>query len=341
MPRMWQGHPRKVTQMRLLRRRPVMRSRHVAAVVALCAAAGICGCGGSAPAPKNAALPQRTCLVLSVGGSRGVAHLGAIAATKQSGLRIDCVVGNSMGALVGSLFASAPAQDTTERYKAFIKAYVERTKSDAGDNGVLAGLVGAGLVLISGGAALPALLAAGGGYVVGASSTNKLDNERLVQVLDRCYGGLAIEQLPMPYTTFFVERNGASTRQVERRTGNLAEAVGASVANPFIFEDINVRAAGALDPGLDRVAATPIEDACRLFPDARLLAVNVTGQPLFYSSLMHCPVIEVRVDANTPDEAILPGVEFDAAVMGGCQATMRALAALPATNSPVPADQCH
>ena len=36
-----------------------------------------------------------------------------------------------------------------------------------------------------------------------------------------------------------------------------------------------------IDPGGDRVSATPVQDACATFPDANLLAINVSGQPIF------------------------------------------------------------
>lgn len=39
----------------------------------------------------------KTCLVLSVGGTKGVAHIGAIDALKAKGIDIDCIYGNSMG----------------------------------------------------------------------------------------------------------------------------------------------------------------------------------------------------------------------------------------------------
>jgi len=45
-------------------------------------------------------------LVLSGGGARGYAHIGAIRALRRYGLPIDLVVGTSMGAIVGAAFAA-------------------------------------------------------------------------------------------------------------------------------------------------------------------------------------------------------------------------------------------
>ena len=54
------------------------------------------------------ALPAqaRTCLVLSGGGARGIAHVGVLKVLERERVPIDCIVGTSMGAVVGSLYAS-------------------------------------------------------------------------------------------------------------------------------------------------------------------------------------------------------------------------------------------
>ena len=45
-------------------------------------------------------------LVLGGGGARGSAHVGVIKALEEMRVPIDCVVGTSMGSLVGALYAS-------------------------------------------------------------------------------------------------------------------------------------------------------------------------------------------------------------------------------------------
>ena len=54
-------------------------------------------------------------LVLSGGGARGVAHVGVIKVLEQLGVPIDLVVGTSMGAIVGGLYASGMTADELER----------------------------------------------------------------------------------------------------------------------------------------------------------------------------------------------------------------------------------
>ena len=45
-------------------------------------------------------------LVLSGGGAKGLAHIGALKVIEASGVQIDFIAGTSMGAIVGALYAS-------------------------------------------------------------------------------------------------------------------------------------------------------------------------------------------------------------------------------------------
>lgn len=56
--------------------------------------------------------PSRQALVLSGGGSRGIAHAGVIAGLEQKGYDPDIVVGTSMGAVIGALYASGMNADS-------------------------------------------------------------------------------------------------------------------------------------------------------------------------------------------------------------------------------------
>ena len=49
---------------------------------------------------------KNVALVLASGGSRGLAHIGAIEVLEEHGYRITSVAGASMGALVGGIYAA-------------------------------------------------------------------------------------------------------------------------------------------------------------------------------------------------------------------------------------------
>ena len=48
----------------------------------------------------------KVAVVLSGGGAKGVAHVRALKVVEEAGIPVDMVVGTSMGALVGGLYAS-------------------------------------------------------------------------------------------------------------------------------------------------------------------------------------------------------------------------------------------
>lgn len=275
---------------------------------------------------------RRTCLVLSVGGPAGVAHIGAIAALEEANIRVDCVVGNSMGALVGSLYATAPSDDLDARFKAFVGAYADATRQEVLRNGIGLGLVAGGLAAVAklGGKAGPAVAFAGGA-ALGVLATEKLEHERMVRVLDEFLHGRRIDGgLPVRFVTFYQEatNTGVVARRADR--GPLSAAVGASVANPLIFSTLAMGPGRPIDPGGDRVSATPVQDACATFPDANLLAINVSGQPIFTDATMKCPLLEVRIDPPqvAPQEIMQLGDSYRRLVDTGRAATRAALARL-------------
>ena len=279
------------------------------------------GCGGALQGERPAftdAEDQPVCLVLSVGDTKGLAHIGAIKAAKDAGLNIRYVVGNSMGALIGSMYATEPKEDLRERYRAYISAYIEETQEEA-TGGVLASLFGLLLAPVTGGASL--LVTAVGI----ASFPPEVDYERTITVLNWFYKEVAIEDLEIAFATFYYDLE--ANKNLRTTKGNLAKAVGKSMANPRIYPGFNAVEAGYLDPGTDRVSKTPIEDACNLYPNSRILAVNVTGEPAYYSNDLPCPVLEVRVELPEITWEAIKGdnKEFNMAVAIGELATKQAL----------------
>lgn len=54
---------------------------------------------------------QSVALVLSGGGAKGIAHIGVLQALEEHDIPIDYIIGNSMGALVGGLYAAGYSPD--------------------------------------------------------------------------------------------------------------------------------------------------------------------------------------------------------------------------------------
>ena len=54
-------------------------------------------------------------LALGGGGARGISHIGVLRALEEHNIPIDCVVGTSMGSIVGGLYASGKTPDEIEQ----------------------------------------------------------------------------------------------------------------------------------------------------------------------------------------------------------------------------------
>jgi NTE family protein len=95
-----------------------------------CLSAGLLALGLWLPALSHAADPQPTAppvataapttkrptvgLVLSGGGARGLSHVGVLKVLEQAQVPVDLIVGTSMGAIIGGLYASGMSADELE-----------------------------------------------------------------------------------------------------------------------------------------------------------------------------------------------------------------------------------
>ena len=57
---------------------------------------------------------QKVALVLSMGGARGIAHIGAIEELLRHNYEITSIAGSSMGAMVGAMYASGKMEECKE-----------------------------------------------------------------------------------------------------------------------------------------------------------------------------------------------------------------------------------
>jgi NTE family protein len=135
-------------------------------------------------------------VVLSGGGARGFAHIGALAELSAAGIRIDRVGGVSMGSIVGALFASGfgPGHMEAMCREAFVRG------NPLGDY------------------TLPLYALVRGG--------------RAYRVLHDMFGERRIEQLQREYFCVSCDLNGS--KQLVHRRGSLVRSVGASSTLPGI-----------------------------------------------------------------------------------------------------------
>ena len=171
-------------------------------------------------------------LVLSGGGARGIAHIGVLRVLDSLGVRPSLVVGSSMGALVGALYAGGvpvPQIDSIARTIPFVslfRRYTPITHLTAGDFRAPAITLSPTFVLEFRGGR-PHLQSP----VASEPRVNALINQLLLRPNLRAAGDF--DSLPVRFRA--VATDMQTKKSVVLGDGDLAEAVRASIAIPVVF----------------------------------------------------------------------------------------------------------
>jgi len=212
----------------------------------------------------------RVALVLSGGGARGFAHVGVLKALEAAQVPVDMIVGTSMGAIIGGLYASGMKADDLEREILAVDwgglfnsreprqlLSQRRKEEDFELSPVLQ------LGFRDGGFRLP----------TGAVSSRSLE------VLLRRYTLStrhleSFDQLPTPFRA--VATDMETGRAVVMERGDLAAALRASMSVPGVFSPLSINDRILGDGGL--VNNLPV-DVARAMGAEVIIAVNI-GTPL-------------------------------------------------------------
>jgi NTE family protein len=164
---------------------------------------------------------MRVALALGSGGARGYAHIGVINELRDRGHEIVGIAGSSMGSLVGGLQAA----DKLDEYAEWASSLTQR----------------AVLRLLD-----PSLTAAG-----------VLRAEKILEAVREILGEVAIEDLPIPYTS--VSTDLISGKSVWLQRGPVDEAIRASIAIPGVITPHELDGRLLADGGiLDPLPMAPI-----------------------------------------------------------------------------------
>lgn len=217
-------------------------------------------------APVNACPAARTALVLSGGGAKGFAHIGVIKALDAAGIRPDLVVGTSMGAVIGALYASGLSG-------VVIDSLAHTLQPDE------LFPVGEPIGPRAWGSLLPLVVWEGGerGFALQSTALRQGDVNGLLN-LGMLRGNLLargdFDRLPIPLRVVATDLRDRSVAVIAG--GDLAQAVRASIAIPLVFAPVQVGARLLVDGGLS--ANIPIA-AARAAGGTRVLVSDVTERP--------------------------------------------------------------
>jgi NTE family protein len=225
------------------------------------------------PATATSSPRRRVCLVLSGGGARGAAHIGVLKVLEELRVPIDCVVGTSMGSIVGAAYASglSPEQIATvvrdADWDALLSDSPPRAERSVYTKELERARVGsAELGLRRSGLVLPQ------GFLVGHQLHFFLQRIVAQARVDR------FDDLPIPYRAIATDFENGGMVVMDR--GDLATAIRASMSVPGAFAPVERDGRLLVDGGL--VRNLPIDVARALGADA-VIAVNL-GSPLLKRS---------------------------------------------------------
>lgn len=151
-------------------------------------------------------------LVLSTGGARGLAHIGAILQLEEMGYRIRSIAGASMGALVGGIYAAGGLGDFREWMKTIDKKKIHQL------------------------------------YDFSFSLNHIVKGNRIMKALKEIVPDKNIEDLDIPYCA--ITTDAVSGKEVIFRKGSMYQAIRASISIPVFFNPVRQGERMYLDGGL-------------------------------------------------------------------------------------------
>ena len=145
-------------------------------------------------------MEKNVALVLSSGGARGLAHIGAIEELEAQGYRITSIAGCSMGALIGGVYAAGKLKEFREWMKTVDrKKMLELTDFSLSINHIAKG-------------------------------------SRILEAIMEFVPDMPIEDLPIPYCAVATDLKAG--REVVFDKGSLFDAIRASISLPSFYEPV-------------------------------------------------------------------------------------------------------
>ncbi len=214
-------------------------------------------------------MKKNVALVLSSGGARGLAHIGAIEELERRGFNITSVAGCSMGSLIGGMYAAGKLDEVKKWMLGLSKKQMFS------------------LVDFS------------------FSRNHLVKGIKVMDALKEIVPDVNIEDLPIPYTAVATDWN--SGREIVFRSGSLYEAIRSSISIPLFFDPVKKDEMLLVDGAL--VNALPLNRVARNRGDLLVgVNVNTHNYkeettPNYINMLLRS--IAIMVDQNTKQQALI------------------------------------
>ncbi len=230
-------------------------------------------------------VPPKVGLVLSGGGAKGLAHIGALKVIEEAGVTIDYIGGTSMGAIVGALYASGYSADQLDsifRNTNLTNLIQDNLPRDAKTFYEKEDSERYALTLPFNDFKLS--------FPQGLSGGQNIYNA-LVQLLFNVKDVRDFNELPIPF--FCIATNVETGKEVMLNKGYLPEAILASGTFPSLFQPSEVEGEVLIDGGV--LNNYPVEELLAMGADF-IIGVDVQHGLRDRASLMSATEILLQIN---------------------------------------------
>ena len=211
-------------------------------------------------------------LVLSGGGTKGLSHVGVFEVLEREKIPVAAVVGTSMGAIMGGLYAAgytpAEMREVLSRTN-LMEIISSRSKASIYDPGF-------NMPSVSGNSLFSLQVDKNKNA---RSKLGMLNTKDLYAFLSELTSRVTVtdfDELPIPFAA--LATNLETGDLVEMRNGNLASALRASMSIPGVFDPWEMDGKLLVDGGLK--ANLPVIVAKKMFPGHPVVAINLSPQDI-------------------------------------------------------------
>ncbi len=236
-------------------------------------------------------------LALGGGGARGLSHIPVLQALDDMGLTPHAITGTSIGALIGAGYAGGMSGDQLE---AFTLETLGEWKKVLGK-----------LVEVS----MPKRFA---DLLGSKTSFGQFDSKRVLEVFVGDALKKDFSELSIPFQAIAADYYKAE--EVRFSSGNLIDAVSASIAIPFVFKPVHLNDTVLIDGGVVNplpfdvlpnecdiviavdVVGTPRKDEKRLMPSATESVFGAT-------QILMQTISQEKLRVRTPEISVFPNIK--------------------------------
>lgn len=202
---------------------------------------------------------KKFALVLGGGAAKGYAHIGVLKVLEKHNLTPDLIVGTSMGALVGGMFAAGYSANELEEMASKINSI--------GNFSLISTFFK--------------------GSVLNVNKVRKL--------LDKYLGEKKIEETKIPFIAIATDLGTGKEHRF--KSGLMKDGIMASISIPGVFPSVKVGEKEFSDGGM--VNNLPEDVARDILPDAFILSVDVIGNYADQVESIKVKTLETFINAST------------------------------------------